>query len=79
MMISMMLGGMRMPSVPDAAMVPQASAWLYPCFIIVGSASAVIMVTDAPMIPVIAARIVPMMVTPSASAPGTRLRSTWTQ
>ena len=28
MMISMMLGGIRMPSVPEAAMVPQASAWL---------------------------------------------------
>ena len=26
--ISMMLGGMRMPSVPDAAMVPVARAWL---------------------------------------------------
>src|SRR5688572_17994305 len=26
--ISMMLGGMRMPSVPAAAMVPQESAWL---------------------------------------------------
>ena len=28
MTISMMLGGMRMPSVPAAAMVPQESAWL---------------------------------------------------
>ena len=28
MMISMILGGMRIPSVPAAAMVPQASAWL---------------------------------------------------
>ena len=28
MMISMMLGGIRMPSVPAAAMLPQASAWL---------------------------------------------------
>ena len=28
MMISMIEGGMRMPSVPAAAMVPQASAWL---------------------------------------------------
>ena len=45
----------------------------------VGSASAVIMVTDAPMIPVMAARMVPMMVTPSARAPGTRFSSTWTQ
>ena len=44
----------------------------------VGSASAVIMVTEAPMMPVIAARIVPMIVTASASAPGTRFSSTWT-
>ena len=36
------------------------------------------MVTEAPMMPVIAARIVPMMVTASARAPGTRLSSTWT-
>ena len=28
MMISMMLGGMRIPRVPDAAMVPQARPWL---------------------------------------------------
>ena len=31
------------------------------------------------MMPVIAARIVPMIVTPSARAPGTRFSSTWTQ
>ena len=37
------------------------------------------MVTEAPMIPVIAARMVPMMVTASANAPGTRLRITCTQ
>jgi hypothetical protein len=28
MMISMMLGGIRMPSVPEAAIVPQDRAWL---------------------------------------------------
>ena len=28
MMISMMLGGIRMPSVPEAAIVPQARPWL---------------------------------------------------
>ena len=32
------------------------------------------MVTDAPMIPVMAARIVPMTVTASASAPGNALQ-----
>jgi hypothetical protein len=45
----------------------------------VGRARAVIMVTDAPMIPVMAARTVPMMVTARASEPGTFFRSTWTQ
>ena len=28
MMISMMLGGIRIPSVPDAAITPVESAWL---------------------------------------------------
>ena len=37
------------------------------------------MVTEAPMMPVMAARIVPMTVTASASAPGTRFSNTWTQ
>ncbi len=45
----------------------------------VGSASAVIMVTEAPMMPVIAASTVPMMVTASASAPGTFFNNTCTQ
>ncbi len=45
----------------------------------VGNASAVIMVTEAPMMPVIAASTVPMMVTARASAPGTFFSSTWTQ
>ena len=76
MMMSMMLGGIRIPRVPEAAITPHESAGLYFCFSMVGSARAVIMVTDAPMIPVIAARMVPMMVTPSARAPGTRFRST---
>ena len=60
-------------------MTPHESAGLYFCLSMVGSASAVIIVTDAPMMPVIAARMVPMMVTPRASAPGTRLRRTCTQ
>ena len=42
----------------------------------VGSASAVIMVTEAPMIPVIAARMVPMIVTATDRAPGTRFNNT---
>ena len=77
MMINMMLGGIRMPSVPEAAITPVARAWLYLWRSIVGSASAVIMVTDAPMMPVMAARIVPMTVTDIARPPGTFRSSTW--
>ena len=47
MMMSMMLGGIRIPSVPDAAITPQDRAGLYFCLSMVGSASAVIIVTDA--------------------------------
>ena len=78
MIISMMLGGIRIPRVPAAAMEPQASALLYPCLSMVGNAMAVIMVTDAPMIPVMAARMVPMTVTARARAPGTFRSMTWT-
>ena len=39
------------------------------CLSMVGSARAVIMVTDAPMIPVIAARMVPITVTDMARPP----------
>ena len=69
--ISIILGGISIPSVPEAAITPVASAWLYPCRIIVGNARAVIIVTEAPIIPVIAANIVPITVTANASAPGT--------
>ena len=79
MMTSMMLGGMRMPSVLAAAMVPVASSWLYLRSSMIGSAIRVIITTEAPMMPVLAAMIVPMTVTPSASPPGTRRSSTWRQ
>ena len=79
MIISMILGGIRIPSVPDAAMTPVDKAWLYPWRIIVGRARAVIIVTEAPIMPVIAASIVPITVTASANAPGTFLRRTCTQ
>ena len=45
----------------------------------VGRARAVIIVTDAPMMPVIAARMVPMMVTAMASDPATPFKRTCTQ
>ncbi len=44
-----------------------------------GSASSVIITTDAPMMPVVAAMMVPMSVTESASPPGTRRVNTCRQ
>ena len=79
MMTSMMLGGIRMPSVPDAAMVPVASSRLYSRSTMTGSAIRLIITTEAPMMPVVAARMVPMTVTASASPPGVRLSTTWRQ
>ena len=71
--INIILGGIRIPNVPDAAITPVARAWLYFCLIIGGNAKAVIIVTDAPIIPVIAARTVPITVTDIARPPGTFL------
>ena len=72
MITSMMLGGIRMPSVPDAAIVPVASSMLYLRCSMTGSAIRLIITTEAPMMPVVAARMVPITVTASASPPGVR-------
>ena len=72
-----MLGGINIPSVDDAAMVPNASVGLYPAFNIGGKAIKVITTTAAPMMPVIAAKIVAITVTDIAMPPGTRLRISW--
>ena len=74
--INIILGGIKIPNVPEAAITPVASAGLYFCFNIVGNAKAVIIVTDAPIIPVIAARTVPMTVTAIAKPPLTFLSKT---
>ena len=79
MMTSMMLGGIRMPSVPDAAIVPVASSMLYLRCSMTGSAIRLIITTEAPMMPVVAARMVPITVTASASPPGVRRSRTWRQ
>ena len=79
MMTSMMLGGISIPSVPEAAMVPVASSRLYSRSTMTGSAIRLIITTEAPMMPVVAARIVPMTVTASASPPGVRRSTTWRQ
>ena len=79
MMTSMMLGGISIPSVPEAAMVPVESSMLYLRSTMTGSAIRLIITTEAPMMPVVAARIVPMTVTASASPPGVRRSTTWRQ
>jgi hypothetical protein len=76
---SIMLGGIKMPRVPEAAMVPVASAGEYLRWSITGKASSVSITTVAPTIPVVAAMIVPISVTESARPPGTRRNNTCRQ
>ena len=73
-MTSMIDGGIKIPKVPEAAIVPVASEGLYLRSNITGKASKVIITTDAPIIPVVAAIMVPIIVTDKANPPGT-LRS----
>ena len=54
--MSIMLGGMRIPSDPPAQIVPQARRLLYPYFIINGKLKSPMVTTDAPIIPVQAAK-----------------------
>ena len=62
MITSMIDGGIRIPSVPEAATTfpSPASAWNSPACIIDGSDSTPSRTTDAPMIPVEAARMIPI-------------------
>ncbi len=69
---SMMLGGMRIPRVPPAVMVPAASFTSYLDRFMVFAAMMPRMVTDAPTIPVAAAKIVETNSTAMNSAPRTR-------
>ena len=60
-----------MPRVPEPAMVPSARCFEYPCFSIAGRDSRPRRTTDAPMMPVDAARMMPMAVTVTARPPRT--------
>ena len=70
MITSMMLGGIKIPSVPAEAIVPTAKDLLYPLESITGKAMSVSIMTDAPTMPVVAAMIVPSKVTAIARPPG---------
>ena len=65
-------GGINMPNVPEAAMVPVARGRLYFWSRITGNASNVIITTLAPIMPVVAAIITPKNTTAKAKPPGTR-------
>ena len=71
MMTSIMLGGIRIPSVPAPQTVPVASALEYPCLSMAGMDSNPSSTTDAPMMPVEAANTMPITVTATASPPRT--------
>ncbi len=68
---SMMDGGMRMPSVPEADTTPAARDGLYFCSIMDGNDKTPSNTTDAPMMPDDAARMMPIMVTVMAKPPRT--------
>ena len=66
---SMILGGIRIPRVPEAQTVPTAKGLAYPCLSMAGRDKSPRSTTDAPIIPVAAASRMPMRVTLMASPP----------
>ena len=60
-------GGIKIPKVPEAAIVPVDNDLSYFLSNITGNAKSVIITTEAPIIPVVAAIIVPIIVTDNAS------------
>ena len=70
-MTSMILGGIKIPNVPDPQTTPTASGLLYPCFNMVGTDNSPSNTTDAPIIPVAAASMIPIRATVTASPPRT--------
>ena len=65
----MMLGGIRMPSVPAEHTVPVATDRAYPCWSITGRPMSPSNTTDAPIIPVLAASRIPIKTTQIAKPP----------
>ncbi len=64
MTTSMTLGGIRIPSVPPAQIVPALKPVSYPAFRMTGADIKPIMVTEAPTIPVAAANRVAEKIVP---------------
>ena len=75
---SMMLGGIRMPSVPTAHTVPTPSVLAYWFFSMTGRPSRASSTTEAPMMPVDAASSTPIRVTVTARPPRMRPNN-WTK
>ena len=74
MMISMIEGGIRMPSVPEAATTPAARRLSYPASSMIGREMVASSTTEAPTMPVEAASRMPISTTAMASPPLTRPR-----
>ena len=70
--MSMIDGGIRMPSVPPAAITPADRRWSYPALSIAGKASRPISVTTAPTMPVAVANSAQVTSAAIAIAPGTK-------
>ena len=74
---SITLGGMRIPKVPPAVMTPADMEAEYPLLLMVGPAIIPITVTEAPIIPVAAAKRVAVSRTPMYSDPATPPKISW--
>ena len=74
MTISMTEGGIRMPSVPPAAMAPADMRASYPDLVMIGAAMMPSTVTAAPTMPVAIANTVAVRITPRYSEPRTGAR-----
>ena len=72
----MIEGGIRMPSVPPAQMIPLAKDGSYRALSIAGSASRPISVTTAPTIPVAVAKSAQVMSAATPIEPGMFLAAT---
>jgi len=80
MTTNIMLGGMRIPSVPPAVMAPALSPDAYPVFFMTGAAIRPMIMTEAPTIPVAAANSVAVKMVPMYNDPLSRpemSRSAW--
>ena len=66
---SMMEGGIRIPREPPAHTIPAESRWSYPHLSRIGMESIPIVTTDAPTMPVVAAKMVETTITAKPRPP----------